>query len=131
MHDAVSFWVQSWYQATRIWIPFLSRILSVGYFKVKGIVPHFFLLSTKLKISNLGRWKERVPIVNYATALNNRFLLLIREIQKSILHIFLLSCDQCDSQGITIHSDRDQNKNSPPAPPPDMTYSSSTPQSNA
>jgi len=53
------------------------------------------------------RRKERVPIVNYATAADNA------------------------NTGITIHSDRDQNTNFHEYFPPNMTYSTSTPQSDA
>merc|ERR1719397_580769 len=53
------------------------------------------------------RRKERVPIVNYATAADNA------------------------NTGITIHSERDQNTNFHEYFPPNMTYSTSTPQSDA
>jgi hypothetical protein len=53
------------------------------------------------------RRKERVPIVNYATAADNA------------------------NTGITIHSDRDENTNYHEYFPPNMTYSTSTPQSDA
>merc|ERR1712130_574016 len=53
------------------------------------------------------RRKEQVPIVNYATAADNA------------------------NVGITIHSDRDENTNFHEYFPPNMTYSTSTPQSDA
>merc|ERR1711953_829268 len=53
------------------------------------------------------RRKERVPIVNYATAADNA------------------------NTGITIHSERDQNTNFHEYFPPNMTYSTNTPQSDA
>merc|ERR550532_614931 len=56
------------------------------------------------------RRKERVPIVNYATAADN--------------------ADNANT-GITIHSERDENTNYHEYFPPNMTYSTSTPQSDA
>merc|ERR1739842_100959 len=56
------------------------------------------------------RRKERVPIVNYATAADN--------------------ADNANT-GITIHSERDENTNYHEYFSPNMTYSTSTPQSDA
>merc|ERR1711902_379021 len=75
---------------------------------VGGVLPALLVaVAAVFGVFYYRRRKERVPIVNYATAADNA------------------------NTGITIHSDRDQNTNFHEYFPPNMTYSTSTPQSDA
>merc|ERR1711974_467205 len=74
---------------------------------VASSLPLLLLLLLSLASSTTGVGRNEFPIVNYATAADNA------------------------NTGITIHSERDQNTNFHEYFPPNMTYSTSTPQSDA